>query len=214
MQEGGPEESQFCGAVKPQGGLLDHEPAGGVTLGHLQDVLVCQDADEKQHQGGGHQVQRCAADGLVCLQIHGCEAQQQGKQCAHQRCHQHGQQLKALQRHPVPRLLGGGEGPGLLHIADKIHAHKRTEDHNAFQRQVDDAAALGKHAGQCHDHQRNGIDQGLLYQKRHASSPPFLSPPSEGPGSGFGFVSAAAGTARRFFRPPSNMRITREKALR
>ena len=97
MEERGPQEAQVRRLAEAQGGLFDHEPAGGVALGHLQGVLVGQDADEEQHQGRGHQVQGRAADGLVRLQVHGGEGQQQGEQGAHQCRHQHRQQLQALQ---------------------------------------------------------------------------------------------------------------------
>lgn len=63
-------------------------------------------------------------------------------------------------------------GTTLLHQSHEQHADKGAENHNTFQRQVDDTAALGKHAGQRHDHQRDSIDKGLLDQKCHACSPP------------------------------------------
>ena len=79
--------------------------------------------------------------------------------------HQHRQQHEALQRSPVSGGLGGFEPAGLLHQAHEKHAHERAEDHDAFQRQVDDAASLGKDAGQRHDHQGDGVDQRLSDQK-------------------------------------------------
>ena len=58
-------------------GLFDHEPAGSIALGHLQGVLVGDDADEEQHQCRSHQVQRRAADGLVGTQVDRGKAQKQ-----------------------------------------------------------------------------------------------------------------------------------------
>ena len=68
--------------------------------------------------------------------------------------------------------FGGDEGIHTLHLAHEEHADERTEDHDALKCEVDDAAALGKHAGERHDHERDGIDQCLLDEKAHACSPP------------------------------------------
>ena len=96
MQEGIAQEAQVVRLRVAQSGLLDHEPTGRIAGGHLQGVLVGDDADEKQHQGRSHQVQRRTADGLVRPQIYGGKAQQQGENGAEYGRHQHSQQLKAL----------------------------------------------------------------------------------------------------------------------
>lgn len=171
----------------------------------MQGVLVGDDTDEEQHQGRSHQVQRRTADGLVRPQIYGGKAQQQGENGAEYGRHQHSQQLKALQSHPVAGSLGRVVDVVGLHDVHEQHADKRTQDHNTFQRQVDDTAALSEHAGQRHDHQGNGVDHGLLDQKCHACSPPSsgcsgtcgasfigMSGMSSG-GASSGCVSASAG---------------------
>ena len=62
-----------------------------------------------------------------------------------------------------------------LHDAHEPYADERTEDHNTFQRQIDDTAALGKYTGERHDHQGNCVNKSLLDQKGHGSSSPFVS---------------------------------------
>ena len=100
-----------------------------------------------------------------------------------------------------------------LHYIYKEHPHKGAENHNAFQRQVDDAAALGKHTSQRHDHQRNGVKQGLLDQKRHARSPPFSAEASSMGLSSFS-PSGADCDGLSFLRLASSIFMSREKALR
>ena len=191
VDEGVPEEAHFVAAAVAEEALFEHEPACRVALRHLQGVLVGDDADEEQHQGGGHQVQCGTADGLVRLQVDRGKGEQQGEHCAQDGRHQHGKQHEALERHPVPSRLGLGEDTRLLGHVDKEDTRERAEDHNAFQGQVDNAAALSKHAGQRHDHQRDGIDQGLLNEERHADSPPFSTSAPPPPSGGLAAASAA-----------------------
>ena len=228
MQERISQKSQIRVFIKAQCSLLDHKPTGRVTGVHLQHVLVGNDTDEEQHQSRSHQVQSRAADGLVGPEIHGRKAQQQRKDRAHHGGHQHSQQLEALQGNPVTRSLGGVKHMSLLHQPHKQNAHECTKDHDTFQRQVDDTASLGKHAGQRHDHQRNSKDQCLLDQKCHASSPPFSCSPSGSggvsSGASSGCACASGGTGAvvtvaffislRFLIFTSIIRITREKADR
>ena len=214
VDEGGAEEAHLIVAAVAEHALFDHEPAGRVAGVHLKGVLVGDNADEEQHQGGGHQVEGGAADGLVGLQVHRREGEQQGEQGAQNGRHQHGQQHEALQGQIVVVRLGGVKDAGLLGQVDKEHAREGAEDHNTFQGQVDDAAALGKHAGQGHDHQGDGIDQGLLNEERHACSPPFSGVPS--PPSGGAVLTGAGSAAFLCFRwlPLMASLMTREKALR
>ena len=223
VHKGVAEEAEIRLAAVAQGGLFDHEPAGGVN--GEQGVLVCDDADQKQHEGGRHQVQGGAADGLVRAEVDGGEAQEQGEDRAHHRGQQHGQQFQSLERDPVPGGLGGGEERCLRHDAHEHHADECAEDHDALQREIDDAAALGEDAGQRHDHQRHRVKQGLLDQERHFPAPPFVCSGSVGCSGSFGFFGSVGGSvspagaspacgASRFFRRVSSIRITREKALR
>ena len=126
MQEGIAQEAQVVRFCVAQSGLLDHEPAGRIAGGHLQGVLVGDDTDEEQHQGRSHQVQRRTADGLVRPQIYGGKAQQQGENGAEYGRHQHSQQLKALQSHPVAGSLGRVVDMVGLHDVHEQHADKRT----------------------------------------------------------------------------------------
>ena len=172
IDKGLPEEAEVDGLVDAERALFDHEPAGRVAAGHVEGVLVGDDADEEQHQRRRQQVERRAADGLIGTQVDRRERQQQREQRAHSRRHEHGQQHETLQRAPVTGRFGGDEGIHALHLAHEEHADERAEDHDALECEVDDAAALGKHAGERHDHERDGIDQCLLDEKAHACSPP------------------------------------------
>ena len=184
VQEGRPQETDVLILGNAEGGFFQHKPGGRITGGHLQGILVGQNSNQEQHQSRGHQVQGRAADGLVCLQVDGGEAQQQGEQCAQGRRHQHCQQLQPLEGQPLLIGIGIGNGLHALHIPNKQNADKGAEDHNAFQGQIDNTAALGKDTGQCHDHQRHRVQQRLLNQKSHASLSPFSV-------SGLGAVVAA-----------------------
>ena len=116
---------------------------------------------------------------------------------------QHGQQFQSLQREP---FAGGGcidKHRNPLHGPDKEHADECSKDHDAFQSQIDDTAALRKHACQRDDHQRNGVEKRLLNQECHTPSPPSLL-------SSAGFTVFLG--AR--FLPVIILRISREKALR
>ena len=157
MQEGVAKEAQICLAVKSQSGLLDHEPTGCVTLCHLQLVLLGDDPDEKQNQSGRHQVQGGAANGLVSPQIHGGKGQKQGEDGTQQGGDQHCHHFQPLKGEPVIGCFGSLHKGGALHGPDKKHAHKGTEDHNTFQRQVDDTASLRENTGKGNDHQRHSI---------------------------------------------------------
>ena len=101
INEGGAEEAHLLAASVSKEALFDHEVAGRVALRHLQGVLVGHDADEEEHQGGSQQVQSGTADGLVCLQIHRCEGEQQGENGAQHRGNYHSQDHKALEGYPV-----------------------------------------------------------------------------------------------------------------
>ena len=132
------------------------------------------------------------------------------------RGHQHSQDHEALEGHPVAGGLGVHIETGLLHQPHKEHAREGAEDHNTFKGQVDDTTALGEHTGQRHDHQRHGIDQGLLNEECHASPPPSAVPPSgSGGGGGSAILAFRSSTlSLRRLRPLISIRITREKALR
>ena len=79
VDEGLPQGAHVLHPSISKHGLFDHEPAGRVAGGHLQGVLVGDDADEEQHQRGRQQVERRAADGLVGAQVDRRERQQQRK---------------------------------------------------------------------------------------------------------------------------------------
>ena len=152
VYEGGAEEAHLVGAPVAEHRLLYHEPAGGVAGGHGHGVLVGDDADEEEHDGGGHEVQGGAADGLVGAEVDAGEAQKQREDSAHDGRDGHGHELQALQGEVVVHLLGQLEHLKLLHLAHEEHADERAEDHDAFKGEVDDAAALGEHAGERDDH--------------------------------------------------------------
>ena len=76
-------------------------------------------------------------------------------------------ELGMVQVAPDRHRQGIGKYIQFLHTAHKQNTNKCAEDHNTFQRQVDDTAALSENAGQSHDHQRNGIQKCLLNNKCH-----------------------------------------------
>ena len=142
-------------------------------LAMLQGVLVGDDADEEQHQRGRQQVERRAADGLVGAQVDRRRSDSSSENSAPMAA----DTSMASSTRPCsvpqsPAALAAMKVSTPLHLAHKEHADERAEDHDALECEVDDAAALGKHAGERHDHERDGIDQGLLDEKAHACSPP------------------------------------------
>ncbi len=59
------------------------------------------------------------------------------------------------------------------HHLNRNNANQTADDHDAFQRDVDDAAALGEHAAQRDHHQNDGIQKRVFQQKKHQAFPPF-----------------------------------------
>ena len=218
VDEGLPQGAHVLHPSISKHGLFDHEPAGSISVRHLQGILVGDNTDEEEHQGGRHQVQRRAADGLVGTQVDRGKAQKQREQRAEGRRDQHREKLHALQRDPVAALLEGEDGVARLQNAHEPDADERAEDHDTFERQVDDTAALGEHARKRHDHQRDGINERLLNEKCHFASPPFsvsaCAPAGAGTAAGAG--SALASAPSSFFLPslPIHILMTSEKALR
>ena len=166
-------------------GLEQHEPAGRVVA-QVQGVLLEGDVHQKQHHRRGQQVQGGAADGLVRLHLHRREAQQHGEQGARRRSDQHGRQQQELGQILIPAAH--------LHGAHKPGPREGADDHNALQGQVDDAAALGKHAGQGHQEQGDGVNYGLLQEKGHgcASFPAVSAAGAAGAGSLLGVPALPA----------------------
>ena len=201
IQEGLSQKADVLALGNAEGGFFQHKPGGGIAGLHIQDVLTVDDPDEEQHHSGSHQVQSRAADGLIRLQVDGGKAQKQAEKRTQGGGHQHGQNLQPLQGQPGALPGGVHEHIQILHGADKEDADERAENHDAFQSQVDDAASLGEHTGQSHNHQRNRVKQSLLNDECHFLAPPFSAFASL---AGFAF----------FFLPSSHMRMTREKALR
>ena len=110
--------------------------------------------------------------------------------------------------------LAAFEEVRLLHDVDEEHAYERAEYHNAFEREVDDAAALGEDARERDYHQRDGVDEGLLDEERHFASPPFSAFASSGGASAFTSAAGAALAFLRFLPPEMSIFMTSEKALR
>ena len=188
--------------------LLDHEP-GGCAAVDDQLVLLGNDIDEEENQRRREQIECRAADGLIRLQIDGGEGEQEREDRAHNGADQHGQQQQ-----PLPLALF--KQSARLHDADEQRADKRAEHHDTFQRQVDDAAALRKHACQRDDQQRNRIVYGLLNQKYHQSAS-FSAACSGGmPAvlSSAGTAALCAATAAFLVLPESQSLITSENELR
>ncbi|MPM75421.1 hypothetical protein SDC9_122414 [bioreactor metagenome] len=101
---------------------------------------------------GGEHIQRCAADGLIRLEVDGGKRKQHREDCARQPgnedCKEHGP------------LRVRGTKAARVHIAQKQAGAKCADDHDAFQRDIDHAAALREHAAQGNeqqgDHKHNG----------------------------------------------------------
>ena len=135
--------------------LLQHKPGRSVTGEHAQSVLVNDDVDEEQHQCRGQHIKSSTANGLISLQIDRGKCQQQRENCA---CYS-----RDTQRHPHQHLaLVLYEKACLLEGVDHQNAYESAQDHNTFQRQVDDTAAFSEDACQRNDQQRNGIGQCVL----------------------------------------------------
>ena len=163
IEEGLSQKAQVLRLIEAEHGLLHHEPAGRVALVHPQFALLGDQPNEEADERRGQHVEGRAADGLIRLQVDGREGQQQGEYCAGRRRDQHNQHQEQLYLAPVGgHVLGDVEDlerVGLLHQVDGQRADEGAEDHDTFQREVDDAASFGKNACQRNDHQRNGIDQ-------------------------------------------------------
>ena len=141
--------------------LADAEQERLVGVVQLGAAAVAEVFGNDDGHGGSQQVQGRATDGLVRFQVDGSKGQQQAVDHACQRGHHHGDD------HDKP---GGqarrehGQGEDTRHTAD---------DHDAFQRDVDDAGVLTEHAAQSDQHQHDAIQQGIFDQKQHITCPPF-----------------------------------------
>ena len=138
----------------------DAEQERLVGIVQLGAAAVAEILGNDHGNGGGQQVQGRAADGLVRFQVDGGKGQQQAVYHAGQRSHQDRDQHHQERRH-VGRKHG--QGQNTRHTAD---------DHDAFQRDVDDAGVLTEHTAQCHQHQDDAIQQGIFDQKQHLTCPP------------------------------------------
>ena len=138
----------------------DAEQEGLIGIVQLGAAAVAEVFGDDHGNGGGQQVQGCAADGLVRLQVDGGKGQQQAVHHASQGRRQNGEQ-----HHQEGRHVGGqhGQGKHTCHTAD---------DHDAFQRNVDDAGVLTEHTAQSHQHQHDAIQQRIFDQKQHITCPP------------------------------------------
>ena len=116
---------------------------------------------DDHRQRGGQQVERRAADGLIRVQIDRSERQQSGIQHARNARRENGDQHDGERARPGRHHLNGDD------------AHQSADHHDALQRDVDNAAALGEHAAQRHHHQHDRIQQRIFQQQKHQSSPPF-----------------------------------------
>ena len=129
---------------------LEQERAVGVAdLGRGGTVIVL---GQDHGQRRGQHIEGCAADGLVRLEIDGRKRQQQRVNHTGQRRHQDGQ------HHEQPG------GHGALEHGDGEHAAQAADDHDALQRNVDDAGVFAEHAAQRHQHQDDAVQQGIFDQ--------------------------------------------------
>ena len=191
---------------RPQhGNIAQHRYLGDAEGVGERDLLHAAD-----HTGGknsecrSEHVDGRAADDLIRLHIDGCICMRHGDQHAHRRRDKHRQQEQQL----------GRQGrAAALHDVDEQDAGKRTHDHDAFQRDIDDAAALTEHPAQRHDQQRNGEEHRLLYQKIygiHSAPPPSCGPLPETAG----LPSAARFSSLRLTRRSTKPRKSSEKAAK
>ena len=132
-----------------------------VAVIQLRGGRVIHTLGDDHRQRGSQQVERRTADGLIRIQIDGCKRQQSGVY------HARNGRRKDGNRHDGKRARTG------RHQLSGDDAHQAADDHNAFQRNVDNAAALGEHAAQRNHHQHNRIQQRIFQQQKHQSSPPF-----------------------------------------
>ena len=128
----------------------DAEQEGPVGIVQLGAAALAEVFGQHHRHGGGQQVQGGAADGLVRLQVDGGKGQQQGIDHAGHGRRQDGD------HHDEPGRGAGrqqGQGQNARHAAD---------DHDALQRDVDDAGMLAEHAAQGHQHQHDAVQQGVF----------------------------------------------------
>ena len=128
----------------------DAEQEGPVGIVQLGAAALAEVFGQHHRHGGGQQVQGGAADGLVGLQVDGGKGQQQGIDHAGQRRRQN------RDDHDQP---GGHGGRQQRQGQDAGHA---ADDHDAFQRNVDDAGMLAEHTAQSHQHQDDAVQQGIF----------------------------------------------------
>ena len=118
----------------------------------------------KDGKGRRKHIKGRAADGLVSLHINGCISMEKGKCRPGGRGYEDGQKQLRLTAHPSPGQV------------QKQDPRKCPHGHDSLQGNVHNAAPLGEHTAQSHDHQRNGKQHGLLENKidhTHACPPPF-----------------------------------------
>ncbi|MPM99252.1 hypothetical protein SDC9_146443 [bioreactor metagenome] len=117
-------------------------------------------------EGGRQHVQGGAADGLIGPEVDGGKGQQQGEHRAGEARDQQGAQHGPL---------GGGGAPArAVGPAQEQAGEERADDHDALQGDVNDAAALGEHAPQRHQQERNCEKNGGandVGQNHHTRSP-------------------------------------------
>ena len=143
----------------------DAHPAGDGDGGQ---ALALDGPGHNDCEGRGELVQRRAADGLVSFQVDGSKTQEEGEdhagQARHQDGNQHGQLRMCRTEAALVKRLQGEAGK------------QSTDDHHAFQRDVDNAGMLTEHTAQGNQQQRHRKQDGQadnVSSDHHLAAPPF-----------------------------------------
>ena len=128
---------------------LFRRPPGPGGDGDIGNALTLDGPGHNHTESGGEEIQRRAADGLVCLQVDGAEGQQQGEEHTGDPGNERRQRDAQLGGEHAFSPTGGVQCP------QEEGGSQSADDHDALQRQVDHAGPLRVHATQSHQHQRD-----------------------------------------------------------
>ena len=150
---------------KAEGLAGDAHPVGNEDGGQ---ALALDGPGHDDREGGGKLVQRCAADGLVSLQVDGRERQEQREDHAGDARHQNGNEHRQLR-------VRGAE-TALVQALQRKAGKQCANDHHAFQRDVDNAGVFTEHTAHSDEQQRHceqNCHTDNVSSDHHFAAPPF-----------------------------------------
>jgi hypothetical protein len=120
---------------------------------NLLNVVILDHARCKNSERGRKHIKRGAAYGLVGFHINGGIRVKQGENHSGKRGYQNGEQQQQL------------AAKHILHLIYEEYAGKSAHYHNAFERDIHNAASLRIHSAERNDQERDREKPGLLYQE-------------------------------------------------